>query len=348
MSEARIFTPSDAIDMAEEKHWGPALGMLDWDETNIIFTKRSLIEFLKYTGTTVDTNFMNIQKLPRYAKFGKIGGLSSEEAPTASSESGAALSASTSDPRRVGVDDVVRDHVYDDALGTAPLRNAAATSTSDSTAFRPTRRVREPPGGVDHFFGADDTAPRADESVRDNEHADGQSSNIYRPSRRVRDTPGGPSSIGNLWDAPEESVKSDKKVKTTGTSSAITRSNYSQNKLHARYLLAVIFVGIIFIVVAGIITLGNRSFASIARRIERDRERGQTSTSLLPCHRGHRRQSSNAPITVAVSPSRPVVFGPDLNEKPSSAHSNTLARAIPITICTVTPPTPAKKQVVGQ
>ena len=57
-------------------------GMLDWDNTNIVFTKRSLIEFLKfvflsanasnsdddsdrYTGTTVDTNFSNISKLPR-------------------------------------------------------------------------------------------------------------------------------------------------------------------------------------------------------------------------------------------------------------------------------------------
>ena len=57
-------------------------GMLDWDNTNIVFTKRSLIEFLKYamlmdhhasfanllwryTGTTVDTNFQNVSKLPR-------------------------------------------------------------------------------------------------------------------------------------------------------------------------------------------------------------------------------------------------------------------------------------------
>lgn len=57
--------------------------MMDWDNTRIVFTKRSLIEFLRcvcryvwrllllreaslysYTGTTVDTNFSNIQKLP--------------------------------------------------------------------------------------------------------------------------------------------------------------------------------------------------------------------------------------------------------------------------------------------
>ena len=56
--------------------------MMDWDNTRIVFTKRTLIEFLRYvggiiisisylegcfsryTGTTVDTNFHNIQKLP--------------------------------------------------------------------------------------------------------------------------------------------------------------------------------------------------------------------------------------------------------------------------------------------
>lgn len=30
--------------------------MLDWDTTKIVFSKRTLLEFLKYTGCTVDTN----------------------------------------------------------------------------------------------------------------------------------------------------------------------------------------------------------------------------------------------------------------------------------------------------
>lgn len=99
-----------------------ATGMMDWDDTSIVFTKRSLIQFLKYafstlalaslanlfwryTGTTVDTNFQNISKLPslsfcalislwgtdnylyyarisEYATFGKISGGGSNE-PTA-------------------------------------------------------------------------------------------------------------------------------------------------------------------------------------------------------------------------------------------------------------------------
>ncbi|KAF8841167.1 hypothetical protein BDN67DRAFT_967503 [Paxillus ammoniavirescens] len=59
------FTPSQAIDMSKEKDWPMNLGMMDWDHTKIVFTKRSLVEFLKYTGVTVDPGFTNIQKLPR-------------------------------------------------------------------------------------------------------------------------------------------------------------------------------------------------------------------------------------------------------------------------------------------
>lgn len=70
--------------------------MMDWDNTRVVFTKRTLIEFLRYvpsrarasnhavplltskfafavgfryTGTTVDTNFSNIQKLPSVSRI---------------------------------------------------------------------------------------------------------------------------------------------------------------------------------------------------------------------------------------------------------------------------------------
>jgi hypothetical protein len=58
------FSQSKVINYDKERDWPSNIGMLDWDNTNIVFTKRSLIEFLKYTGTTVDTNFSNIAKLP--------------------------------------------------------------------------------------------------------------------------------------------------------------------------------------------------------------------------------------------------------------------------------------------
>jgi hypothetical protein len=59
------FTPTSPVNMSNEKDWAAnlgylvvalppshsqwfSLGMLDWDSTSIIFTKRSLMEFLKF------------------------------------------------------------------------------------------------------------------------------------------------------------------------------------------------------------------------------------------------------------------------------------------------------------
>lgn len=63
-SNGRRYTPSEVVDMSKERDWAAALGvcsllgvwhvihsytagMLDWDSTSIVFTKRSLLEFLK-------------------------------------------------------------------------------------------------------------------------------------------------------------------------------------------------------------------------------------------------------------------------------------------------------------
>ncbi|CAL1703714.1 unnamed protein product [Somion occarium] len=186
------FTPSDAIDMSKEKDWAANLGMLDWDTTRIVFTKRSLIEFLKYTGTTVDTNYSNIQKLPRYAKFGKItGGEEVSGAQTASSSS-----------------------------------EAPANQTSDN-AFKPSRRVRTAPGGETHnIFGsyedddvlstapsrgapAEQVTPPEESKTSEPERARTTTSRspweqsepekpVFKPSRRVREMPGGRDSIADL------------------------------------------------------------------------------------------------------------------------------------------------------
>ncbi|KAJ3860200.1 hypothetical protein EV359DRAFT_85572 [Lentinula novae-zelandiae] len=183
------YTPSDVIDMSKEKEWSAALGMLDWDATSIVFTKRSLIEFLKYTGTTVDTNFGNIQKLPKWAKFGKI---SSAMDP---SESVASITSSTS-------------------------------SATASEAFKPSRRVRQTPGGghTDIFSSNEDDAlsqapPKeitsesempasssvAQEDMRDeDEHSGINFTSQVKPSRRVRTVPGGNSSLSNFWNSNEQ------------------------------------------------------------------------------------------------------------------------------------------------
>ncbi|KAK7020409.1 hypothetical protein R3P38DRAFT_2968836 [Favolaschia claudopus] len=184
------FTPTSPIDMASERDWANNLGMLDWDSTSIVFTKRSLLDFLKTIDVTVDTNFQNISKLPRYAKFGKISdadGLSSTTpskatpAPATASEP-----ASTSSPNN---------------------------SNSD---FKPSRRVRDPPGGprTNIFADADEDAPDALSSApaqlkaalpdaTDPTSATDAPSQATpegpKPSRRVREAPGGNSTLGRIW-----------------------------------------------------------------------------------------------------------------------------------------------------
>ncbi|KAJ3760213.1 hypothetical protein EV360DRAFT_81410 [Lentinula raphanica] len=200
------YTPSDVIDMSKEKEWAAALGMLDWDTTSIVFTKRSLIEFLKYTGTTVDTNFGNIQKLPRWAKFGKI---SSSEMGTSGSTTSLTRASFTSKPKS----------------SSHRQPTASTSSTSTSEAFKPSRRVRQAPGGGHtDIFGENDeddalsqAPPKESEgtdsgtnTTRTQEEAEPEEpsginfTSQVKPSRRVRTVPGGNSSLSNFWDANDQ------------------------------------------------------------------------------------------------------------------------------------------------
>ncbi|KAK7043711.1 hypothetical protein VNI00_008323 [Paramarasmius palmivorus] len=177
--------------------------MLDWDSTRIVFTKRSLIEFLKTTGVTVDTNFSNVSKLPKYATFGKL----SEDAESQITASVAGLS----------------------------------VSESTSETFKPTRRVREAPGGKHtDIFGGDfqnegdalsQAPPRSEAEIpaspplptasedktaeEEEEHSGFDFSSKPKPSRRVRANPGGDSTIGSLWgnDPAEEDFKPTRRVR---------------------------------------------------------------------------------------------------------------------------------------
>ncbi|KII88782.1 hypothetical protein PLICRDRAFT_699095 [Plicaturopsis crispa FD-325 SS-3] len=175
------FTPSDIMDPAKERDWGANLGMLDWDSTRIVFTKRQLIEFLKYTGTTVDTNFSNISKLPRYAQFGKLSTAAAAPAPTpAAATTSPTLSSAGSGVFKSSTNEIFFE-ADDDALATAPPP--------------PTAPVEEP---------AQTRAPEASSP---------DSSGGEKPSRRVRTTPGGPSSLGSLWDAEPEEFKPTRRVR---------------------------------------------------------------------------------------------------------------------------------------
>ncbi|KAG8697984.1 hypothetical protein FRC08_006204, partial [Ceratobasidium sp. 394] len=107
---------------------------MDWDDTKIVFTKRSLIDFLKHVDVTVDTNLTQLSKLPRFVEFGKISG----EAPAAAVPVEAEASASQ----------------------VAAAATRAPADPSDPS-WVPTRRVRAAPGGAQTFsFGDDEpTAP---------------------------------------------------------------------------------------------------------------------------------------------------------------------------------------------
>lgn len=110
------FTPKDIIEPGKEKEWASALGGLDWDKTAIVFTKRTFVEFLRYAGTTVDPNWGNVSKLPRYAQFG-----------TLTNEDGS---------------------VVDFAAAAAPKETASSDFSSQGASdFKPSRRVTSPPGG---------------------------------------------------------------------------------------------------------------------------------------------------------------------------------------------------------
>ncbi|KAG6329973.1 hypothetical protein ID866_9116 [Astraeus odoratus] len=190
------FTPSQAIDMSKEKDWPLNLGMLDWDSTNILFTKRSLVEFLKYAGVTVDPGFTNIQKLPRYARFGKLS-----EDPPESANAAATTALKSTATATTTTGRLFEDEFTDDALSTAPPRpSAALQSASKGTDFElgtpdhnessalpnfiPSRRVRANPGGKSSIA-----------SIFGDEETQGQ----FVPTRKVRERPGGKDNIEGLF-----------------------------------------------------------------------------------------------------------------------------------------------------
>ncbi|KAG8988572.1 hypothetical protein FRB90_002683 [Tulasnella sp. 427] len=198
------FIESDAIDMSKEKDWAYQIGLLDWDKTQIVFTKRELLDFLTSVGVTVDTSLLKIQKLPRYAKFGKFSG---ETAPATSASRNEAA-----------------------AEESGPL--ASSGSSNPPAGFKPTRRVRDAPGGkTSALFGDDEeedpapparkpAAPEPEEPEISSPRRSGprggggptlgglgmaeednppKKTDGFKPTRRVRDNPGGEDHLHDLF-----------------------------------------------------------------------------------------------------------------------------------------------------
>ncbi|EPS99201.1 hypothetical protein FOMPIDRAFT_1050935 [Fomitopsis schrenkii] len=198
------FTPSSAIDPEKERDWAANLGMLDWDKTQIVFSKRTLLEFLKYAGVTVDPNFTNIQKLPRYARFGTLSG--EVEAPAEAS----------AEAEPVGQAIAQADNAYRPSrrVRTAPgggHTDIFGSSADDALAGAPPRP--DPSPGVASPVVTVETIPRPAEDGATEARPRGQrnkSSGIsglwdepekseFKPTRRVREIPGGKDSISSLF-----------------------------------------------------------------------------------------------------------------------------------------------------
>ncbi|KAF5376535.1 hypothetical protein D9757_008283 [Collybiopsis confluens] len=223
---AASFTPSNVVEMSKEKEWAAALGLLDWDNTSIIFTKRSLIEFLKYTGTTVDTNLQSISKLPSmftssplpvplkfasgYAKFGQIS------TPISTSESAPAVAPSTSTTTAADTEGYKPSRRVRQAPGGGHSDIFGTNDEDDALAQAPPKEVDVRPGALffvhrfisltiaQDFESVDSQTVPQQEAPADDEHTGINFTSHVKPSRRVRTVPGGTSSLSNLWDSNDQ------------------------------------------------------------------------------------------------------------------------------------------------
>ncbi|WWC69232.1 uncharacterized protein I206_103169 [Kwoniella pini CBS 10737] len=215
------FTPIHPFEMDAPKTWGGTIGMMNWDNDKIVFSKRSLLEFLKSAGVTVNQNFSEIQKLPKYATFGTFSQAATDAA----------------------VADLVEAEIGD------PTTDSSSLPHNRTTVPRPSRKVRDPPGGKQsiQLFGEEyeeedalSLAPPRDggngvdveverlermrvhaEPVVDNgahiEDDNNKSERVsnpahdFRPTRKVREGPGGASSMGAaLFGGYEDETEADR------------------------------------------------------------------------------------------------------------------------------------------
>ena len=214
---ASTFTPIHPFNMNEPKTWGATIGGLNWDNDKIVFSKRSLLEFLKTCQVTVNTNFTEVQKLPKYATFGRFSKAATDAA----------------------VRDLIEAEINDPS--TDNERKSSDDAGSGAAGARPSRKVVDPPGGKQslRLFGEEyeeadalSLAPTPDggadveidrmehlklhvepevdggatiEDVKDDaKDAEDEANRVsnppanFRPSRKVREGPGGKSQMGSV------------------------------------------------------------------------------------------------------------------------------------------------------
>ncbi|SPO28944.1 uncharacterized protein UTRI_05007_B [Ustilago trichophora] len=139
------FTPNPNFDKenSNPKDWAYHLGCLP-QKHHIVFTKEDFVLFLKQHNVHVGPNFTELSRLPKYATIGKLT-VSDEAGPSTATATAAAPSAplqQSSQPQQP-VEPATDNVVY----------------TSSGDVFRPSRKVRQLPGGgsaqVTALFGSD-------------------------------------------------------------------------------------------------------------------------------------------------------------------------------------------------
>ncbi|KAE8541000.1 hypothetical protein D1P53_002353 [Cryptococcus gattii VGV] len=201
--QASTFTPIHPFNMEQPKSWSSTIGMLNWDNDKIVFSKRSLLEFLKSAGVTVNQNFSEIQKLPKYATFGKFSQAATDaavadlvEAEIADPTTESSIPPSKSTVPRNGKENNVRlfgeEYEEQDALSLAPPRDGGdGVDVEVERSERMKMHVEpEQEGGAKIEDVKDDDKEKKD---RVSNPPPG-----FKPTRKVTQAPGGKSSVGSI------------------------------------------------------------------------------------------------------------------------------------------------------
>lgn len=106
---------------------------------HIVFTKEDFVDFLKQHNVHVGPNFTELSKLPKYATIGKLT-ISNDAGPSAAPVAAAAAAAAVSAPSQAS-----QQQAFDAAPEASNAKNVVYTSSGE--VFRPSRKVRELPGG---------------------------------------------------------------------------------------------------------------------------------------------------------------------------------------------------------
>ncbi|EST08972.1 hypothetical protein PSEUBRA_001299 [Kalmanozyma brasiliensis GHG001] len=142
------FTPNPNFDKenSNPKDWAYHLGCLP-QKHHIVFTKEDFVLFLKQHNVHVGPNFTELSKLPKYATIGKLT-VSDNAAPSADS-----VAASTSAPPQAPQSQQRFEQIEEQSND----KNVVYTSSGE--VFRPSRKVRQLPGGgsaqVTALFGSE-------------------------------------------------------------------------------------------------------------------------------------------------------------------------------------------------